>query len=88
MAELTTAQLAPILVTTQYGLPVPRNSWSASFSDPTVATVNEAAEPRQLIAVGPGSGTLTVVSGPSSATLDVTVTTAPITVALGDPVAK
>ena len=84
MAELTTAQKARIIVTDEYGEAAAYEE--ATFSDAAVARIEGWPANQNLVALAPGTGTLTVTKGASVGTLDVTVTAAPLTVALGDPV--
>jgi len=83
---MDTTQKAPILVTQTDGTPV--TSYTAAIDDPLIASVQESGSDRFLVAVAPGSGTLSVTSGSQTGTLPFTVTAAPLVITLGPAVPK
>lgn len=83
---MDTTQKAPILVTQTDGTPV--TSFTTAIDDPTVAQIQALGPDTFLVALTPGSGTLTVTSGVQEGVLPFTVTAAPLVITLGPAVPK
>lgn len=92
--SIDTAHKVPVIVRTASGAFVPAGNQQWSLSPENIAaadgtvTVAGAGECYYLAGVTPGTTTLTITGGGSSATVDVTVTKAPLVVDFGPPVAR
>ena len=93
MADLNTAQKAPVTVTTAAGAAVPLNAVTVSVD--AGGAISWAAGPRpdgtpSIYVVGEheGTGTLTVQYGNQTGTLTVSVAEAPLSLVLGTPEPK
>jgi len=87
MANLTTAQKAELIVTDEYGTPVTGGLDIATGGSQIVAFVPQDGK-MWAVALQPGEATVTVTVGASSGTLDLVVGASPLTITLGEPVAK
>lgn len=91
MATLTTSQKAPLVVTTEAGAtvrPAAQTIEIAGDSCVHIANTGGGDGTNYVVADAPGTATLTVSSDGQLGTLEVVVTPAPLSVALGVPVAK
>ena len=86
MAELNTAQKAPIIVTQVDGTPAPINS--SGVDDPAIGSIQQVGPDTFLVANGVGSANLHINSGVQTGVLPFTVTAAPLVITLGAPVPK
>lgn len=94
MAALNTAQKAPLIVHTATGQYVPANGQTLTFAPEGIAAVEGAVEVPDvgtcwyIAGIAPGTTTLTVSGGGSSATLEIEVSVAPLSVELGSSVPR
>jgi len=86
MAELNTAQKAPIIVTQVDGTPA--TITSSGVDDPAVGGIQQVNGDLFLVAKGVGSANLHINSGAQTGVLPFTVTAAPLVITLGPAVPK
>lgn len=84
MANLTTAQKAPIIVKQEDGTPL--TEWQCDTDDHGVAVIS--GNGFYVSAVAPGTTTLTVTSNGQTGSVPVSVSAAPLVVTLGEPQPK
>jgi hypothetical protein len=86
---LNTAQKAPVVVTDFYDNLVDTSGSQLTAAPSGVVTATHVAGTWWVYAAGPGTATLTLTkAGTSGGTLEVTVTSAPLTLTLGTPEPK
>lgn len=90
MADLNTAQKAPLLVTTAAGVVVRAGNQTNTIAGTAIRIVNEngADGTNFIVADEPGTATITTSYSGQTGSLVVTVTAAPLVLTMGAPVAK
>jgi hypothetical protein len=91
MADLNTAQRAPLTVTTSTGAVVPPAVWNAGIDPAGIVHIeNEGGGEGQnyLVADNAGTALVTVTYAGQTGSLEVTVEAGPLTLTLGTPEPK
>jgi hypothetical protein len=88
MADLNTAQKAPLIITDFYGNPLSATGSTITTDTPGVVQSGNINGTYWLTALAPGDVIVTVSKGGTSGSLPVHVTAAPLTLTLGTPEPK